>query len=104
MAKRTVVAAIAVVGLTLSAPSYPLAAAPSNCGGILAVLCVEPGTFCELPADLCGAAIRGSCVKVPTACPKNIKPVCGCDGKTYANDCLRQMKKVTLKSVGKCKG
>jgi Kazal-type serine protease inhibitor domain len=104
MAKRAVAAAIAVIGLTLSALSYPLTAAPNNCGGILAVLCVEAGTFCQLPADMCGLDMRGSCVKVPTACPKIIKPVCGCDGKTYSNDCLRQMKEVSLKSVGKCKG
>ncbi|CKZ53393.1 Kazal-type serine protease inhibitor domain [Mycobacterium tuberculosis] len=30
------------------------------------------------------------------------RPVCGCNGKTYANDCERQRVKVQLDHVGAC--
>jgi hypothetical protein len=43
------------------------------------------------------------CVKVPAVCPKNIRQVCGCDGKTYNNDCERQMAREQLDHTGRCK-
>lgn len=63
------------------------------CGGMMGLRCQGAdtnATFCNYePADICGAAdAMGRCTIVPVACPRHIRPVCGCDGETYANECL----------------
>lgn len=64
-----------------------------SCGGMMGLQCqgADTGaTFCNYePADICGAAdAMGRCTIVPVACPRHMRPVCGCDGQTYANECL----------------
>jgi len=54
--------------------------------------CVEAddcpaGSFCE--RDGCGDP-AGSCRPFPIVCPDDSIPVCGCDGITYFNECLRR--------------
>jgi hypothetical protein len=39
---------------------------------------------------------------VPTQCIAFSQPVCGCDGRTYRNNCLRQQAKVSLARTGPC--
>jgi hypothetical protein len=64
----------------------------------------NPPLLCEHPAGQCNVAdAKGTCAKVPGFCQKIYRQVCGCNGKTYANDCERQRARVHLDHAGACK-
>src|SRR4030095_1461199 len=72
------------------------------CGGIVGAGCPK-GFFCELPAGNCDSAdLQGVCVPIPEICPDVFDPVCGCDGKTYSNDCERRHAQVQKAHDGEC--
>jgi Kazal-type serine protease inhibitor-like protein len=76
---------------------------PQSCGGILSFTC-PTGQFCNFaPGHCTGFGQPGTCTKKPVVCPRIFLPVCGCDGKTYANDCKRRAAGVSLRHTGKCK-
>lgn len=75
-----------------------------TCGGFVGKPCPE-GKVCEYEG--CGADMLGTCVPAPNQpCPKTTIDAqqCGCDGVTYANECLRLTVGVAKASDGPCPG
>jgi Kazal-type serine protease inhibitor domain len=60
------------------------------CGGFAGVVCPLSELCDPDPASCETADGSGSCVRRPEVCAALDQPVCGCDGRTYANDCERQ--------------
>ena len=58
------------------------------------------GTFCL--KTTCGDP-AGTCELFPAQCDDVDKPVCGCDGITYLDDCLRKAAGVSASTPGPCR-
>jgi hypothetical protein len=111
--RRALSSAMAVLGLALTAAlqllascadeSIPLALIPPDAGSGPLTPCAEsdacaPGMYCEKAqcddrSGLC-QFIRSDCTGPQT--------VCGCDGFTYYNDCLRQLALTSLRAPEQC--
>lgn len=102
--RAILIALVAAAGIGFMSTSASAAGPGKRCGPIPGGGCAA-GLWCENPAGKCKRiGVIGHCAKVPKACLSQIvRPVCGCNGKTYANDCLRQMAKVQKSHNGRCK-
>lgn len=75
------------------------------CGGIAGITCAEPGAFCDPDPGTCDFADGGGvCTIRPQTCVPASQPVCGCDNRTYGNDCERQRADVGRRHTGACPG
>ena len=67
------------------------------------------GQYCQYPEGSCPTnspwepgGIMGTCIEIPELCIEIWAPVCGCNGKTYANDCFMAADSQSLDYPGAC--
>ena len=103
MSRIFAVAAAGALALTVGLVSTPSSArVGQQCGGFFPLTC-GPNEFCQLPTGVCFAPdFRGQCAVVPRLCPHIVRPVCGCNGVTYTNDCERERARVSKRHNGRC--
>ena len=97
--------AAAMALLTAIPTAAGAAGVGKTCGGFFGEPC-DAGLFCEYKPGTCGRIdLTGICAVKPRFCPQITGPkllVCGCDGKTFFNDCARRQAGVSLAHKGKC--
>jgi hypothetical protein len=92
----------------LDAPAWEADATPTPATGdtIGGKACATNGQckgkqYCSKPVGECKG--KGECKTKPDVCPLIFKPVCGCNGKTYSNECFAALAGVNVKAEGACK-
>ena len=106
---RLVAALMLVSGIASGSAWAATASGPNSanldepCGGPNHITC-NSALYCQLPAGQCSAAdVPGVCAKAPDFCMRVSRPVCGCNGKTYPNECEARHAKTAIDTTGACK-
>jgi hypothetical protein len=75
------------------------------CGGIAGFTCPD-GAFCDYPDEFgCQQPdAAGVCRLRPEICTMDVRPACGCDGKTYSNPCRAAAEGTDVAHDGPCRG
>ena len=95
-------AAVAAVAIVSDGQAVQAAGMGARCGGATHMRC-DGALWCDPRPGRCASpGPRGRCVAVPQVCTMIYQPVCGCDGNTYANDCVRRSNRVGRKHSGEC--
>ncbi|CAN5146016.1 hypothetical protein BH10PSE11_BH10PSE11_28510 [soil metagenome] len=102
LARLKIAVMIAMLSMAIGSGRSNAANLGEACGGAAGITC-NSALWCQRADGQCKAAdAAGQCNKAPAFCMQIHRPVCGCNGKTYPNDCERQKAKVQLDHVGAC--
>ncbi len=101
---RLIAAALLIMSGVALGPTGAMAAnLDEACGGAGKITC-NSALFCRLPDGQCTAPdAAGTCERAPGFCMRVSRPVCGCNGKTYLNECEARHAKVAVDYTGRCK-